>query len=277
MPGRLAHVEPSYYAQPGPLTQLTSDQVELVRHLGTDPELLCRYAQALLTQVGDAHGSGLSPVRMAERNTRPATALLQRALELDSSPLSVTRRPEHRVVGTCRHFAVLATAYLRAVAIPARARCGFASYFVPGKYVDHWIVEYWADAERWVRIDPEYLGTDVVQNSHDLARGQFLTGGEGWECIRGETADPMLFGVAGTENWGAAEIRGNAIRDLASLNKVEMLPWDAWGPMEASYKGETGPEFDQLIDEVAAACRDEDTWAPQAAYAKVAVPDEMIC
>ena len=87
----------------------------------------------------------------------------------------------------------------------------------------------------------------------------------------------MHFGVAGTNNWGAAEIRGNAIRDLASLNKVEMLPWDAWGPMEASYKGETGPEFDRLIDEVAAACRDEGTWAPQAAYAKVAVPAEMIC
>jgi hypothetical protein len=270
-------VEPSYYAQPGPLTELSSGQVELVRHLGTDPERLCRYAQVVLTPVGDAHGSGLSPVRMAERNTRPATALLQRALELDSSPLSVTRRPEHRVVGTCRHFVVLATAYLRAVPIPARARCGFASYFAPGKYVDHWIVEYWADAERWVRIDPENLGTDVVQNPHDLARGQFLTGGEGWECIRNGTADPMHFGVVGTENWGAAEIRGNAIRDLASLNKVEMLPWDAWGPMEASYKGDTGPEFDQLIDEVAAACRDERTWASQAAYARVAVPAGMIC
>jgi hypothetical protein len=56
-----------------------------------------------------------------------------------------------------------------------------------------------------------------------------------------------------------------------------MLPWDAWGPMEASYKGETGPDFDLLIDEVAAACRDEGTWAPQAAYARVAVPAEMIC
>ena len=109
-------MEPSYYAQPGPLTQLSSDQVELIRHLGTNPERLCRYAQTVLTSVGDAYGSGLSPVRMAERNTRLATALLQRALELDSTPLSVTRRPEHRVVGTCRHYAVLATAYLKVCA-----------------------------------------------------------------------------------------------------------------------------------------------------------------
>ena len=270
-------MEPSYYAQPGPLTTLSSDQVELVRHLGTDPERLCRYAQAVLTPVGDAFGSQLSPGRMAERNTRPATALLQRALELDSSPLSAPRRPEHRVVGTCRHFAVLATAYLRAVAIPARARCGFAAYFVPGKYVDHWIVEYWADAERWVRIDPEILGTDRVQKPHDLAPGQFLTGGEGWECVRSGTTDPMQFGVDGTDYWGAAEIRGNAIRDLASLNKREMLPWDAWGPMPASYKGETTPELDQLIDEVAAACRDEGASAAEAVYARVAVPADMLC
>jgi hypothetical protein len=269
-------VERSYYAQPGPLTQLSSDQAELIRHLGTDPERLCRYAQAVLTPVGDAHGRGLSPVRMAERNTRPATALLQRALELDSSLVSVTRPPEHRVVGTCRHFAVLATAFLRAVAIPARARCGFATYFVPGRYVDHWIVEYWADAGRWVRLDPEILGTDVVQHPHDLADGQFLTGGEGWERIRCGTADPMHFGVDGTDYWGAAEIRGNAIRDLASLNKVEMLPWDVWGPMQASYKGETAPEFDQTIDELAAACRDEGGLSLQAAYARVHVPAEMI-
>ena len=47
--------------------------------------------------------------------------------------------------------------------------------------------------------------------------------------------------------------------------------------MEASYKGETAPELDQLIDEVAAACRDEGTGAVQAAYARVAVPAEMIC
>ena len=41
--------------------------------------------------------------------------------------------------------------------------------------------------------------------------------------------DASTFGVYGTENWGPAEIRGNAVKDLAALNKVEMLPWDEWG------------------------------------------------
>ena len=45
------------------------------------------------------------------------------------------------------------------------------------------------------------------------------------------------------ENYGIGEIRGNLIRDLAALNKVETLPWDEWGRMEASYAGETGAEL----------------------------------
>ncbi|MFI6076422.1 hypothetical protein ACIA5C_33260 [Actinoplanes sp. NPDC051343] len=56
----------------------------------------------------------------------------------------------------------------------------------------------------------------------------------------------------GTENFGPAEIRGNAIRDLASLNKLETLPWDEWGRMEASYQGETGADYDELMDRISA-------------------------
>jgi hypothetical protein len=56
------------------------------------------------------------------------------------------------------------------------------------------------------------------------------------EIVRSGHADPASFGVFGTENWGPGELRGNAMRDLASVaRKVEMLPWDEWGPMEDSY------------------------------------------
>ena len=55
----------------------------------------------------------------------------------------------------------------------------------------------------------------------------------------------------GTENWGPAESRGNAVKDLAALNKVEVLPWDEWGRMTASYEGRTGAEYDRLIDPAA--------------------------
>ncbi|MFD8394927.1 hypothetical protein ACFV2N_38505 [Streptomyces sp. NPDC059680] len=41
----------------------------------------------------------------------------------------------------------------------ARARCGFATYFVEQRGLDHWITEYWhTDQARWVRTDSEILG-----------------------------------------------------------------------------------------------------------------------
>jgi hypothetical protein len=84
--------------------------------------------------------------------------------------------------------------------------------------------------------------------------------------------------VFGTENWGPAEIRGNAIRDLAALNKAEMLPWDEWGRMTASYQGETGLDYDRLIDEIAAICAADDPSAIAACYARaeLQVPADLI-
>jgi hypothetical protein len=77
--------------------------------------------------------------------------------------------------------------------------------------------------------------------------------------------------VYGTGNWGPAEIRGNAIRDLAALNKVEMLPWDEWGRMTESYRGETGDDYDELLDTVAAVCAAADP----AAVASLSARDEL--
>lgn len=270
-------MEPAFYASPGPFTELSQPQVELVRAIGSEPEGLCRAAQAILIPPADAFGADLSPLRMAERNTRAARLLLDRALELDPSPLDEPRQPAQRVVGTCRHFAVMACAFLRAVGTPARARCGFATYFEASKAVDHWVVEYWwAGAGRWVRIDPEILGLEVISHPEDLTAGQFLTGGEAWTLCRAGERDPADFGVGGTENWGPGEIRANAIRDLASLNKIEMLPWDEWGPMAASYRGETDDAFDRLIDQLAQVCAGADLAAVQVTYQGLSVPEDLL-
>lgn len=255
-------VEVGFYAIPGPFTRLTSEQAELVGRLGPGlgPVDLCRVAQGLLSSSEDAFGAGLSEQRLAERGTRPAADLLRRIVELDpATPLDRARPPELRVVGTCRHFATLATSLLRASGIPARARCGFAAYFVPPRKVDHWIVESWSAADsRWVRIDPEYLdrATPGPARPHDLRADEFLTAGEAWELVRSGDDDASRFGVHGTENWGAGEIRGNVLRDLASLAaKIEVLPWDEWGPMADSYAGTTGDDFDATIDAIATAGR----------------------
>lgn len=261
---------------------LTDDQRELIRSLALEPLDLCRVAQHLLVSPPDAVGAGLTLERLAERNTRPASAVFGRALELDSAiPLGEERPAGSRVVGTCRHFAVLATAFLRAVGVPARGRCGFATYFVPPRKVDHWIVEFWSDQEdRWIRADPEYLDrpTPGIARTEDLRQGEFLTAGEAWQLVRFGQRDPMEFGVFGTQNWGPGEIRGNAMRDLASLaRKIEMLPWDEWGPMEASYNDETGAEFDLLIDLLATATNDPEQFDLEPIYDQLAVPESMIC
>jgi hypothetical protein len=46
-------------------------------------------------------------------------------------------------------------------------------------------------------------------------------------------------------------IAGNVLRDLASLNRMEMLPWDVWGTMDMNDEALTG-EKKALIDRVAA-------------------------
>ena len=269
-----------FYAAAGPLTGLTPAHAEMLQALELDPVGLCRVAQGLVIAPGDAAGAGPDERRMAERNTRPAGELLRRALELDDQPIDQPRAPDHRVVGTCRHFAVLATAFLRACGVSSRARCGFAAYFVPDKLVDHWIVEHWSpDDDRWVRIDPEYVDRETpgAAQVRDLRPGEFLTAGEAWELTRAGRQDAADFGVFGTENWGPGEIRGNAMRDLASIvAKIETLPWDEWGPMQASYDGRTGDDFDQLMDELATASRTDDDEELQRVYAQLAVPESLV-
>jgi hypothetical protein len=118
-------------------------------------------------------------------------------------------------------------------------------------------VEY-CDGQRWIRIDPEILGGSVIDHAHDLLSADFLTGAEAWTAHRAGSIDPDTFGVYGTENWGVGEIRGNLVKDLASLNKIEVLPWDEWGKMEAGYDNTAGPEYDELLDRCAQACNGDD-------------------
>ena len=49
-------------------------------------------------------------------------------------------------------------------------------------------------------------------------------------CRRGEV-DPNSFGYGDTVG-GLPNIRGNLVRDIAFLNKVEILGWDYWGLIE---------------------------------------------
>lgn len=249
------------YRAPGSLTSLEAIDSTVVGALGSGPVEICSPVPSLVVQPSDAEALGLGTERFATNQIRSAAKLVEALLALKPAALSQPRPPELRVVGTCRHFAVLSCALLRHEGVPSRVRCGFATYFQPGQGLDHWITEYWdATDRRWVRIDSEVLGGDVVDHPEDLRPGEFLSGGEAWTAYRNGDIDASTFGVYGTGNWGPAEIRGNVVKDLAALNKVEMLPWDEWGRMTAAYAGQTGPDYDELLDTVAIACANDDDW-----------------
>ena len=268
------------YATPGPLTVLDNVHPSVLEGIATEPVEICRPVHSLVVQPTDAETLGVPAERISENQVRAASQLIDALLALDPAPLNVPRAPKQRVIGTCRHFAVISCALLRYRGFAARVRCGFATYFQPGQGLDHWITEYWHSAERrWVRIDSEILGQAVLPVPEDLHPGAFLTGGEAWAAFRKGQIDASHFGVYGTENWGPGEIRGNAIKDLAALNKVEMLPWDEWGRMDASYKRETGTDYDELLDTVSTVCAADDFAALANLYARdeLRVPSELVC
>ncbi|WP_207211734.1 transglutaminase-like domain-containing protein [Promicromonospora panici] len=197
------------YSQPGLFTSLDATQLHFIDALPDDPVGICAVAQGLVIQPHDAVAAGIDEDRITEKDIRPTSELLAVLTALDASPLNQARAPEKRVVGTCRHFTVLACTFLRARGILARARCGFGTYFRAGHGYDHWITEYWdTDDQRWVRVDTEHLGKGYVDHLDDLAPGEFLTGGEAWTRHRAGLVDAQRFGVPGTDHaWGPDDCR----------------------------------------------------------------------
>jgi hypothetical protein len=267
------------YSAPDRLTDIGEVSAAVLKAIPADPVGICRLVPGLVLHPFEATDLGLDAGRFGEQQIRQASAIIRAVLALDSAALDIPREPERRLVGTCRTFVVLSCALLRHRGIAARARCGFGTYFRPGLGLDHWITEYWYEAgERWVRVDTQHLEQSFVPHPEDLQPGEFLTGGEAWTGYRHGGIDAATFGVAGTENFGPAEISGNTIRDLAALNKVEMLPWDEWGRMTAAYAGQAGPGYDELVDEVAAACASDSPRHVADLYSRpeLQVPAELI-
>lgn len=225
-----------YYTAPGPFTTVGPFAAQ-VDALPSDVASIAKVVQGLLIHeaMAPAYGVALSPERREEKQLHGASAMLSCALRIDERPLAEERTPDRRVVGVCRHFTTLFVACLRQKGIPARARCGFANYFKPGKNTDHWVGEYWNAAEqRWVLVDAQIDGPQARWfkpdfDLLDVPRDRFLVAGDAWALCRSGGADPMTFGVDGTENWGLVEVLGDLLLDLASLQKIELLPWGWYG------------------------------------------------
>ena len=200
-------------------------------------------------------------------------------MDLDGSPL--TTQTSRRFYGNCRDYSVLLSSILRSKGVPARARCGFGTYFRPDHYEDHWVCEYW-NGERWVVVDAQL---DELQrgrlkvdfNTLDLPKGRFVNASEGWLRCREGGEDPDKFGIFDMR--GLWFIRGNLLRELAACNDAEMLPWDVWGLMTDDIGDGSLAERYALLDRVARALVEGDEAKITSLYRDepgLSVPKEMI-
>lgn len=166
------------------------------------------------------------------RETLSLEKRLDQIFQKSDQALAITRPVNRRIVGTCRDYAVMICGMLRHKSVAARVRCGFARYFVPGRYEDHWVCEYWhADADRWARADAQLDETHcnrlgIAFDTSDVPDGAFVTSIEAWDLARSGKVAPEFFGHG--DAVGEWFLWVNLARDTLSLRCQEVSPWDTW-------------------------------------------------
>jgi hypothetical protein len=90
-----------------------------------------------------------------------------------------------------------------------------------------------------------------------VPREKFLTAADAWRRCRGGELDPRLFGIEFQQRRGLWFIAGNLVRDLATLNGCEVLPWDVWGAQPAPDAELSADEL-AFFDEIASLTADPD-------------------
>jgi transglutaminase superfamily protein len=259
-----------YYRQSAPMSD-PGKYASSLRDLPQDIPKLCEIIQGLIIHrdmAPFAYEVTFSEERRNDAHIRPVAAMVDRMLELDGHPITFAREKENRFAGVCRHFSLMLAGILRAQGVPARARCGFGAYFNSGKFEDHWVAEYWNSREsRWMLVDAQL---DSVQkklfkpdfDTLDVPHDRFVIAGDAWKMCRTDGVDPNRFGLSHAGLKGMWFVAGNVLRDLASLNRAEMLPWDVWGSMELG-DDQLTDERKVLLDRVAALTVEGDGAFPQ--------------
>jgi hypothetical protein len=268
----------TYYAHPGRMTD-PGPYAALLDALPGDVPSLVKMLQGVMVHIfwAGSYGLELTEERKAEVNLRRVDKQLARLTELDDRPLTEARPYERKLVGNCRDFSVMLAAILRHQGVPARARCGFGTYFIPGHYEDHWVCETWDAAQRRWRLVDAQLDEHMLEvlkpdfDPLDTPRDRFIVGGTAWQLCRSGTANPDDFGIFDMK--GIEFVRGDLLRDFLAFSKEEILPWDGgWGYMVEPEPEQVEPVY-ALMDRVAAAivaadasASEEDVAAVRALY-----------
>lgn len=225
--------ELDYYRNQGIRTKVEKGIFDL---FPDDISKLCRIIQGLLIHpetLKELYNLNLPKSRINERNIKTIKELLDKAKKLDPSSLIISREPKKRVVAICKHFAMFLCSIFREKGIPARTRCGFATYFQNGWFEDHWVCEYWNLKEkRWVRVDSQIDDIQAVAyhinrkniNFLDLPKGVFFPAGVLWKLYRDGFVGGKVEGFSSErDEFGEWYIRGNMLRDFFALNEIEYL------------------------------------------------------
>jgi hypothetical protein len=221
----------AYYAAKGPMTDPGS-YAWAFDALPRDIGALVKVVQGVMLHIfwAERYGVKLTEARQGEVQLRRVDQKLARLFELDDGPLTEPRAHERKLVGNCRDFSVVMAAILRYQGTPARARCGFGTYFLPNHYEDHWVVEIWNAGEgRWMLVDAQLdaLMQEALRldfDPLDVPRDRFVVGGRAWQLCRSGEADPDSFGIF--DMHGLGFVQGDLIRDFLAFSKFEVLPWD---------------------------------------------------
>lgn len=238
------YVRPDRFTDPGGFADLYDALPDSPAELRAIVANLMRHAD-WLTQYG-------LPIHTpASRATKPAARRLDESRHLFAAPLDVHRTPEQRTFGTCRDYSLMLCSMLRHKSIPARVRCGFATYFKHGpRFEDHWVCEYWsADHNRWTYADAQIdaffskeLG--ITFDCADLPDGAFVASHDAWRMMRGGQARPDDFGHG--QATGSWFVRVNVYRDLLALTNQLTSRWDSWREAPEASKHLTAPDFRQV-------------------------------
>ena len=222
-----------FYRRHGPLSD-PGRHAPALAGLSPNVHALAEFVRGLLIHGDWLELYGLSNADFpgASRSTLPVAERFDALLAIDPSALTEPRAARHRSVGTCRDDALMLCALLRATSVPARVRCGFANYFEPNRYEDHWVCEYWdAGDKRWAladaQLDAEHCHCLGVRfDTTNLPTGTFVNAAEAWRLFETRAIAGDAFGHG--DATGAWFLRVNLERDLRALRKQEISDWDSW-------------------------------------------------
>ncbi len=196
-----------------------------------------------------------SKYRINDRSLKTVQEVMNKIKKLDNRNLNKTRKTKDKIVIICKHFAMLLTSILRSKGIPARCRCGFATYFSRAWFEDHWICEYW-NGKKWLRVDPQ-MGRIKEDKKHltsidfnNLPKDIFFPAGVLWQLYRKGFISGNYCGFSHErgEN-GSWYIRGNMLRDFFALNKTEYTYQETNKLMDKNYS--PNKKDLKLLDEIA--------------------------